>query len=111
MSSPRPSSVYCTAIMATGVMRTSSALLRNARAARLKAERGTLQDWKLGWVTGSEPATSGATVRRSTTELYPPHGRQSGDWMMWCSGDGSVDWTIQSPNQAITRSPDYQIYS
>src|SRR5262249_46823469 len=26
----------------------------------------------LGWVTGFEPATSGATVRRSATELHPP---------------------------------------
>ena len=28
----------------------------------------------LGWMTGFEPATSGATVRRSTTELHPPSG-------------------------------------
>src|SRR5258708_7389912 len=28
----------------------------------------------MGWVTGFEPATSGATVRRSTAELYPPCG-------------------------------------
>src|SRR5262245_55890013 len=26
----------------------------------------------VGWVTGFEPATSGATVRRSTAELHPP---------------------------------------
>ena len=26
----------------------------------------------VGWVTGFEPATSGATVRRSATELHPP---------------------------------------
>jgi hypothetical protein len=26
----------------------------------------------VGWMTGFEPATSGATVRRSTTELHPP---------------------------------------
>src|SRR5262245_20452372 len=26
----------------------------------------------MGWVTGFEPATSGATVRRSTAELHPP---------------------------------------
>ena len=27
---------------------------------------------ELGWMTGFEPATSGATVRRSATELHPP---------------------------------------
>ena len=27
----------------------------------------------MGWMTGFEPATSGATVRRSTTELHPPY--------------------------------------
>jgi hypothetical protein len=31
---------------------------------------------RLGWVTGFEPATSGATVRRSTAELYPPQAGQ-----------------------------------
>ena len=33
-------------------------------------------NWGLGWMTGFEPATSGATVRRSTAELHPPHGRE-----------------------------------
>jgi hypothetical protein len=28
---------------------------------------------ELGWMTGFEPATSGATVRRSTAELHPPY--------------------------------------
>ena len=27
---------------------------------------------EVGWMTGFEPATSGATVRRSATELHPP---------------------------------------
>jgi hypothetical protein len=31
---------------------------------------------ELGWMTGFEPATSGATVRRSATELHPPYRRQ-----------------------------------
>jgi hypothetical protein len=32
-------------------------------------------DGELGWMTGFEPATSGATVRRSTAELHPPFQR------------------------------------
>jgi hypothetical protein len=44
-----------------------------ACAARLSAVRQTnAPQGELGWMTGFEPATSGATVRRSTTELHPP---------------------------------------
>jgi hypothetical protein len=32
---------------------------------------------EVGWVTGFEPATSGATVRRSTAELHPPSSKFS----------------------------------
>ena len=34
---------------------------------------GQFEFWMLGWMTGFEPATSGATVRRSTAELHPPY--------------------------------------
>ena len=34
---------------------------------------GSLQGVKLGWMTGIEPATTGATVQCSTIELHPPH--------------------------------------
>jgi hypothetical protein len=36
-----------------------------------------LLDFDLGWVTGIEPATSGSTIRCSTTELHPPHTRRA----------------------------------
>ena len=39
---------------------------------RGRSETDRLEKKLEGWVTGFEPATSGATVRRSTAELYPP---------------------------------------
>jgi hypothetical protein len=40
-------------------------------ASRSRPETG-LRGTYVGWVTGFEPATSGATVRRSAAELHPP---------------------------------------
>src|SRR5436309_1405715 len=45
---------------------------RKPKAQSRKPKAESRQACRLGWVTGFEPATSGATVRRSTAELYPP---------------------------------------
>src|SRR5207249_11694769 len=45
---------------------------REPKAESPKPKAQSRQACRLGWVTGFEPATSGATVRRSTAELYPP---------------------------------------
>jgi hypothetical protein len=58
-------------------------LVRLAAGARREAQERSLYSitedgaetgriGRLGWMTGFEPATSGATVRRSATELHPP---------------------------------------
>ena len=39
---------------------------------RRRQGRSPVEFCELGWMTGFEPATSGATVRRSTAELHPP---------------------------------------
>ncbi len=50
-------------------------LSRDADRVRCGAPEPTCAYWRsevLGWMTGIEPATSGTTIRRSTTELHPP---------------------------------------
>ena len=49
-------------------------LYREQLVRRLATTAMAVRVEKLGWMTGFEPATSGATVRRSTAELHPPQG-------------------------------------
>ena len=54
----------------------------------------------MGWATGFEPATSGATVRRSTTELRPPY----------CDDANNRVWQIRTTGRhRFTKLPVYQI--
>lgn len=66
----------------------------------------------MGWVTGFEPATSGATVRRSTAELYPPWGSCAGigDLPNWQLGEfeSRAHAPHNSPTHKITNSPTSQ---
>jgi hypothetical protein len=55
---------------------------------------------RLGWVTGFEPATSGATVRRSTAELYPP---QMGQHTIIASALGSGLSALGAANERSAR--------
>ena len=52
----------------TGIL---SGILRHGTGSRTTVDT-RISEENVGWVTGFEPATSGATVRRSTPELHPP---------------------------------------
>jgi hypothetical protein len=51
----------------------NAALQKDCGCAKAKSlQESRLFTELLGWVEGLEPSASGATVRRSTIELYPP---------------------------------------
>lgn len=60
----------------------------------------------MGWMTGFEPATAGATVRSSTPELHPPWGPKPliiQRHFCPASGGATLQATAEGPGPAIVR--------